>query len=179
MSKRVITYVSSSQIPSNSANSIQVLTQCLELSKLGYKVHLYFSSNKKKQFLINSIQDKYGFNVSSLILHPSSTHFGLTNNFFIARDFFTDLFLRRDIGTIITRNFYVSFILRVFNIKHTFEVHHIEKNFVKKQIQLFAISGSFTKVICISNALLRNINQKIKKRKSINQQIVLHDGSDL
>ncbi len=179
MNSQIITYVSSSEIPSNSANSIQVLSQCLELSKKGYKVNLFFSSNVKKNFLLNKIYEKYGFDASSLLLKPSKTYFGLTNNFFIAKDFFISLILKKNIGEIITRNFYVSFFLSIFNIKHCFEVHHIEKNSFKKKMQLFAISGKFTKVIYISNALLNNINQKIKKRKSLNNEIVLPDASDL
>lgn len=179
MNNKVITYVSSSEIPSSSANSIQVLSQCLELSKMGFKVNLYFSSNLNKNCLVKKIYEKYGFNTSSLVLHPSKTYFGLTNNFFIVKDFFVNLILKKNNGKIITRNFYVSFLLTILNIKHSFEVHHIEKNYFKKQIQLIAISGKFTKVIYISNALLCNINQKIKIRKSVNHEIVLPDASDI
>ncbi|MCR8538802.1 MAG: glycosyltransferase [Prochlorococcus marinus CUG1439] len=179
MELKKITYVSSSEIPSNSANSIQVIRQCFELSKLGYEIDIYFSTKIEKKFLKKEIKKKYGLSHVNFILNPTKTYLGITNNFFILINFCLSLISKKNLGTILTRNFYVSFLLTLLKKKHIFEVHHVEENFMKRFLQIFAISGKDTKVVYISDALRTFMSKKIRKKKLSSFQIVLPDASDI
>ena len=116
-------YISQSEIPSQSANSIHVMKMCSALAKNKFiKVDLFClnKSNEKRKF--NDVYKLYlvkkNFNILSLKV----------SNLWILRELKVILFilysiLRKNYDIIYSRNIQISWILGVLGIRTVLEVH--------------------------------------------------------
>ena len=156
-----ILYLTQSQIPSRSANSIHVMSLANELVKAGNEVHLLSQNNKTDIFKVNDIYKYYNINKSYLlkiIICNLSTN-GLLREFFY---FIKILFLlkKNEYDIIYSRNIYASYLLSIFGIKSMLELHSPPQKFAKFFFKKAINNNSIKSIITISNSLEKFIKKK-------------------
>jgi glycosyltransferase involved in cell wall biosynthesis len=164
-----IFFITTSEIPSLKANSVQSIAMANSFSRNGFKVS--FLSKKKK----NKI-DNLNFKISVHRFYFFSGKF---------MDFLFSLFLvfyskLKKANLIFSRNIYVIFFSIIFNIDCILELHKPYVN--KKKISFYLLKFIFKKnkllkIIYISNGL-KKIYHNSGFLNYNNKEIVLHDGSD-
>ena len=165
-----IFFITTSEIPSFKANSVQSIAMANAFSRHGFKT--FFLSKKN-----NNKIDNLNFNISVSRFY-----------FFSGRlmDFFFSLFLifyskLKKANLIFSRNVYVIFFSIIFNIDCILELHRPYTN--KKKLSFYLLKFIFKKkkllkIIYISYALRRIYTNSGFLSYNMNKDIVLHDGSD-
>jgi hypothetical protein len=174
-----IHYLATANIPSKSANSLQIVKVCEAMSKLGHDVSLFVPNLIT---LDTSITKYYGLNSKFKVIKVGKklNYLSKKDNLILPfKFFFKSLFLRKDL--LITRNIILSLIFFVFRINHTLELHDdlestgkfISKIFVKFRI----LNSKKIKLIFIT----KNLKDFIRKKYffSNNKFKILHDASDI
>ena len=173
--KKTILYISPSEFPSKSANSIHVVYMSEAYAKLGFKVTLFGVSSSKSNFL----NDFYGIENENLIISPIFQVFSKGREFIIS--IFSILkilkyyFFKKNIFLIHSRNIYASFILSLlFNYKTIYETHTLEKGF-RKKIQKYILKSKNQISIVISDSLKNILFQEYNFRSK--NVFVMHDAA--
>ena len=171
-----IAYISPSELPSRSANSIHVLMQCDALAQISKDLVLYAQrSSIKSTQLRDDVREVYGVNLKNIRLFTFYSRYKRGNNLIIALFAVYDLLNSKWPDIVISRNLYASFIISVILRKPImFETHQLELG-IRKWIQYFVIKQKKTTTIVISNILatLLEEHQNVKPTKVI----VLHDAA--
>lgn len=171
-----LVYVSPSDIPSKSANSIHVLKQCIAFSDLGFRVELFASGVPGLKDCIDISQYYGDEKISLLDIKLFKT---ILNSRLLSIAVFTSFFLRRRIFdrdlTIVSRNLYFSLYLSIVGVQHIYESHGVENGW-RYWLQKLIIKRQ-QKIIVISKALENLLTDKIgvPPRKFH----VCHDAADL
>jgi glycosyltransferase involved in cell wall biosynthesis len=164
-----IFFITTSEIPSLKANSVQSIAMANGFSNNGFKTYFLSKKNKKKIENLNSNISVYRFNFFS----------GNIMDFFFS--FFLAFYSKiKKTNLIFSRNIYVIFFSIILNIDCILELHKPYVN--KKKFSFYFLKFIFTKkkllrIIYISNAL-RSIYQNKGFVSNHKKEVVLHDGSD-
>ena len=138
-----LSYISPSNLPSRTANSIHVIMQCKAFSDIGLKVTLYAKRKyAEQQKTLLKIKEYYGVDLESAGIELVSCYNASTKaeNLLIAFMAIINLLKRNGLKRnkneiIISRNLYASFLLGIiFKNKILFETHQLE-NGIKKYLQ--------------------------------------------
>ena len=173
-----IGYISPSILPSRFANSIHVVHQSLALQELGHEVELFAVRKVLKDAnLVNSIGAFYGVRINGIKLSTifwPITRLGLP---MLAIFGFLSVLFRGQYDLVISRNALASFMFSFFRINFiVVEVHNLEGGmsgwFLKQ-----ACLGRNVQVVCISNALKRDLIKSFGK--PLRTVEVLHDAAPL
>ena len=169
-------YISPSILPSRSANSIHVVSQCLAFIELGYKVSIFAKrSIKNKKIFKDEMSSQYGANHESLKFVTFFSRFNKGDTLKIAIIALFHLHKNKFDGAILSRNLYAAFWLGVIESKAIiFETHMLEISY-KKWLQKKIIESQNVKTIVISNKL-KEILAKYHNI-STSKLIVLHDAA--
>jgi hypothetical protein len=167
-----IAYFSASIIPSESANSIQVMKMCEYFTKSGQEVTLFCRKSvaNKDPFEFYNISNRFQ------IVYTNWPNLKFLGGFLYG--FRIKKKVPKDIDFYFGRDFYSLYFLRKKKVKMIFEVHTLPRN----KIRLF-LEGKifqtkfFLGVVAISNSLKRDYQKKygIKLEKKI---AVLHDAAE-
>lgn len=167
----VMVYVSPSILPSRSANSIHVINQCNALAKKTDSIHLYFAT-QDKQLDASNLNKFYGVQLHSNIeLHPVYISNTFAVQLRIAFRALLSLINSRN-KTVISRNFYFSFILTLFCVVHVHECHGLETQKIKKFIQNKILRRN--RVVVISEKLADMISSEYALTTP---PLILHDAA--
>jgi glycosyltransferase involved in cell wall biosynthesis len=172
-----LTYLSASEVPSQNANSIQVMKMCQAFAKNGHKVTLY--SRKSNQCLSNSIYDFYdvkpSFKIQSEWWPAWRGLGGFLYSIQVKQSIFSlglpDLFYGRDIYSLLA--------VASTSVPLIYEAHTPPQNGLRKYLENKLIQYSnFKRIVVISNALRQ---EYLNLFLTLNPQKVLvaHDGADL
>ncbi len=170
----MIHYISPSNFPSKTANSIHVLRQCIALNTLGYDVKLYGRRTVKKN-LKEEIENSYGFSVEGLLLKTYYSVFSKGDNIVIAIFSIISMLFGKKPELILSRNLYATFVLSVIlPMKSIYEVHLVETGW-RKRLQSSVLRSKRVKTILISNKLREILELEVGIK--IRESIVLHDAA--
>lgn len=169
-----IIYLSSSIIPSKTANSVHVMKMCNAFANNGHTVELFCREGYKKDF---SDYEYYGVENEFKIMKAKHLGIRVLNSFWASYEYFRflrnkkpDLLYGRDILSL--------FFFRNLRIKMVFEAHEPPKNKASYYIQKKVFqSSSFLKLVVISEALKKEYESKFKDLLE-NRIVVAHDGAD-
>lgn len=170
-----VNYVSSSKIPSNSANSVHVMKMCNAFVEEGCEVTLFCPDNSKNGWVFSDkFSDKYyilnRFKIR-FIKVPNAKFWQLV---YAAKLFH---FCCNSSDLIVSRNFFASVFFAVFDKKQIFEVHDdgICLSRLKSLLLRFLISRKkFVGMVFITNSLKARF-----KSFSLKNTVILPDGADL
>jgi hypothetical protein len=175
-----IHYLATSNVPSRTANALQIVKMCESISKLGHSISLLTPNLKTQNMSLKKYYDlKHNFELIK-IGKLKENIIGL-NNILIPLDLvLKSLILGCDL--IITRNSFISLILIILRKKHILELHddlNVSGNLISKIFKLFNLlnSSSINKVIFISLNLKKFITTKYNyKNKNFE---ILHDATEI
>ena len=166
-----ISYISDLSLPSNKAQSIHIFKMIDSLLKNTDYLDFYCRYSPS-HYSIKKIKKDYSMNSSKKFRINASTkkNFLLNNRIIFGLKIAIDLKKNKE-QLIITRSFFASFFMILFNIKHFLEIHQALKGLTKFLfINLnFINSKKIIKIIFISKGLSNHYSSK-----KINS-IVLHD----
>jgi len=175
-----IHYLATSNIPSKTANSLQITKMCEAFSNIGHSTSLIVPNLKCEKISIKEYYDiKNSFKIYKVGSQTNRIN-GL-NNILAPIKILKKSF---DLGCniIITRNLLISLILILLRKKHIFEIHddlETGGNFISKIYKIFNLlnSKSILKIIFISNNLKKFISKNYNYNK--NNFDILPDATDL
>lgn len=176
-----VSYISSSLIPSSSANSIHVLRMCEAISQLGHVLDLFFIRTCKKRDILQEVESSYGIQFNRVVFR--SIFFPFSRGGLLILGVYAALSILLKIGKqvpdlIISRNLYASFLLaltRKFTMMY--EIHAPEKGF-KGKIQKYLIFHQKIKIVVISQKLKDVLIAKYNLPLDLQSQIfVFHDAA--
>lgn len=171
-----IAYLSSSIIPSRTANSIHVMKMCQAFVKNGHEVVLFARNSREK------MEDEYKFYGVDKCFKMERTKWpgvrglgGLIYGYSICKKFFDltipDLLYSRDI--------YSLFLLRKLNVPFIYESHTPPENRVRYYLEnVLFTNKNFSRLVVISDALRLEYLKRFPKLSS-ERMIVAHDGADI
>lgn len=168
-----IAYLSASEIPSKSANSVQVMKMCEYFSKAGHEVVLF---SRKSKF-IDNVFEYYNVSETFNIVYTKWFNFrfiggylyGLRNKKKFSNDF--DLIYGRD--------FYSLFFLRNQNVPIIYEAHTLSSYMIRNLLERIIFKSiNFIALITISNLLRQDYEEKFNSAIK-NKVFVLHDAADV
>ena len=175
-----IHYLATSNIPSKTANSLQITKMCDAFFNIGHRISLIVPNFKSKKISVKEYYDiknkfkiyKVGTKVNKIkginnILAPIKI---LKKSFNLGSNM------------VLTRNLVISLILIILKKKHVFEIHDdlaSSGNLLSKIYKLFNLlnSKSIVKIIFISNNLRKFISKNYNYNK--NNFDILPDATDL
>lgn len=175
-----IHYLATSNIPSKTANALQIIKMCDSISKLGHDITLIIPNLISLNISLKKYYDlKNNF---KLIKVGGLKKFieGINNILIPIHLIIQSLILKCDL--IITRNSLISLILIILRKKHILEIHDdlkISGNLTSKIFKTFNLlnSNSVYKVIFISLSLKKFIS---KKYNYANKNFkILHDATEI
>lgn len=175
-----IHYLATSNIPSKTANSLQIVKMCEAFSLIGKNINLIIPNLKCKK---QSIYDYYDLR-SKINVYKVGKKIKLIsgiNHFFLPLKIIKkSIELGSDL--IITRNLLICFILIFFKKKHIFEIHDDLVSSGKILSHLFKYLGllnssSISKVIFITKNLKKFITKQYKYKKK--NYLILPDATDI
>ena len=150
-----INYLATANIPSKSANSLQITKMCDALSLLGHDVNLFIPNLNTLKVSINDYYDlKNKFKVTKVGKKIDNIR-GL-NNFFLPLKIVLQSIKNRNETIYITRNLIISFFLILFKQKHIFELHDDLNIFGKKITKIYSVlnfinSKHISKIVFITH----------------------------
>jgi glycosyltransferase involved in cell wall biosynthesis len=154
-----IYYISPSQIPSRSANSIHVIRMCEALASLGHDVTLFVNRTRNRVDDLKLLLENY-YGVSLKKVQVVSFYSPLSSALNLQIALFSICYLIFDAikgnvpQVIISRNLYASlFLYRIMKNKLIYETHEIEYGY-RKPMQTAILKQLLLTKIVISNALL-------------------------
>jgi len=171
-----IFYISPSEIPSRSANSIHVLSQTEAFSRLNEDVYLFCNRTIKDEELFHeSVRENYGIDSQKINVISYHSSFNRAMNLRIAILSIFYMFTHPSPDMIISRNLYASFFLAViFRKRIFFETHQLEFGF-KRFLQMLIVRSKKTTTIVISKELLRFLKKHIWTDEF--DHMILHDAA--
>tara|TARA_Y100000590_G_scaffold156343_1_gene179698 strand:- start:521 stop:1633 length:1113 start_codon:yes stop_codon:yes gene_type:complete len=175
-----IHYLATSNIPSKTANSLQISKMCDAFSNIGHKISLIVPNFKNINVSIKEYYDlKNNFKIYKVGSKINNIK-GINNILIPIKILKKSFHLGCDI--ILTRNLVISLILILFKKKHIFEIHDdlaSSGNLLSKIYKIFNLlnSKSIVKLIFISNNLKKFISEKYNYNK--NNFDILPDATDL
>ena len=175
-----IHYLATSNIPSKTANSLQIIKMCEAFSLIGKNISLIIPNLKCANKSINNYYDLK----SKINVHKVGKKIKLISGI---KHFFLPLKIIRksyDLGSdlIITRNLLICLILIFLKKKHIFEIHDDLLSSGKILSHLFKYLGLLnspviSKVIFITRNLKKFIKKKYNYRKK--NYLILPDATDI
>ena len=178
--KANIYYITYSSIPSELPSSLQIIKTCEGLSKNKNLVTLIKPGTGIKKISIRKFYDlKENINIKEF---KSIKNFPSGVKFYLYSFYCLFYILRKKDPIVITRNYFVSYLLLIFNIKVILEVHHdinIEgrvNKFIIKYLNFFK-KKKLIKIVAISNS----VKNLFVKKYLVNPKkiIVLPSGSSI
>lgn len=175
-----IHYLATSNIPSKTANSLQVVKMCEALSKIGHKISLIVPNLLCAKETVKNYYDLNNIFKLHKVGSKIKTIEGLDNLFIPILIVKKSFEIKSDL--IITRNLFISFLLIFLKKKHIFEIHDdlaSSSKFLAKVFKIFGLLNSLSilKIIFISNGLKKFIRIKYNYKKK--NYDILPDGTDL
>lgn len=178
-----IAYLSSSIIPSQKANSIQVVKMCNAFSESGHEVTLFCRLSKQhKDFNINDLKKYYGIKNDIELCRVSASNCSLLGGLEYAFKVYkslNDLNINPDI--LYGRNLYSLIACHKLNIPIIYESHAAPTPGKRKILESYLFSGPQFKLLVVINKYLYDFyinNFNIFKNNP--QKIILApDGADL
>ena len=168
-------YISSSIIPSDSANSVHVVHQCSALAGYNIQVELYAKrSQRHTGTLKDDVATYYGVDMSNVRLHTFHKSSTYGDALIISIIAFVKLIFSPSAEQILTRNLYAAFFLSLMGRPLIFEVHDFEYGF-RKYLQRFCLTRRTNHIILISQKLVENIQNY--HRITLLNVAVLHDAA--
>ena len=169
-----IAYVSSSLLPSRSANSIHVVRQCAALAEKGADVTLYAKRTiaDESEFL-SMLEANYG-STEGVKLRTFYSDIERAANLRIALLAVRDL-LAKPSCKVISRNLYASFLLAMTGRPLLFETHQLEIG-VRKHLQRYCMRRPNTTNVVISDKLVGYLEEH--HGAPPRRALVLHDAAD-
>tara|TARA_B100000212_G_scaffold315529_1_gene269767 strand:- start:49 stop:1158 length:1110 start_codon:yes stop_codon:yes gene_type:complete len=161
-------------MPSQSANSIHVINQCLGLAKKNFKVILYILSSKIN---INESEIKkfYGIKSKKIKIKYFYNFIPFAKNLQINFLFLFNIYSINKNDLIISRNLYASFFLsKILRYQSIYETHQVEKG-IRGLLQKMILNSSLIKTIVISNILKEILSSHHKI--ILKNCYVLHDAA--
>jgi len=174
-----ISIISNSASPSKNASSLQTAKLCESLSEIGHEVTLILPGTGYKKNLYNFYNIKSKFKIIRLKFFKKFP-VGINYYLFSLWAIYSSNYRNQDF--LITRNFFVSFILCILKKKHIVEIHDdlkIEGRIVRFLVFLtkFLNSNNILKLITTTNTLKKIYSAKYGILK--NKIQVLHNASSL
>ena len=172
-------YISNSAMPSDNANSLQIVKMCEHFKKIGHEVTLILPNTGYKISPLKFYNIKNKFNLircREFIKFPTGIRYYLYSlkSILLANKLQIDYF--------ITRNFFTAFLLLILNKKVIFELHtdlNLEGRIVRFLVKEFKFLKykNLVKLICIT----KGVKDYYLKKKLINnlKTIILPSSSDL
>lgn len=169
-----IIYLSSSFLPSKSANSVHVMNMCEALENLGIKIKLFGFKGEKEENIFNYYDISKEFDIYTVKKKPIRFFGDLIASFKIK-----NIILNKFNNTVIyARNFYPLYLLKN-KYKYIFESHILPENIIHKKIQKVLFKNeNFIKLVVISNILKNDYLKEFPMLKS-EDIIVAHDASKI
>ncbi len=177
-----IAYLASSVIPSQKANSIQVVKMCNAFSELGHEVTLFAKlSDKIEKFSINDLQEYYGIKNSFEFYTLSASNIRLLGGLEYAYKVYmtiNELNINPDI--IYGRNLYALTLCQPLNKPIIYESHAVPA-FGRKELENYLFSSPQFKLLVVINKALYDyyINNFPIIKNNPNKIILAPDGADL
>ena len=174
-----ICYISNSAMPSDNANSLQIVKMCEHLQILGNEVTLILPDTGFKIPFYNFYNLKKKFKV---VRCKKFTKFPIGLNYYLYSIFSIYLSTKTNFKYYITRNFFTAFLLLLLQKKVIFELHtdlNIEGKVVRFLVKYFKFLKykNLVKLICITNGVK---NYYIKNNFiSDKNTIILPSATDL
>lgn len=172
-------YISNSAMPSDNANSLQIIKMCEHLQKLGHKVTLVLPNTGYKVSHIKFYNIRNKFN---LIRCKNFKKFPIGIKYYLYSIKSIMVASKLKIDYFITRNFFTAFLLLILNKKVIFELHtdlNLEGRIVRFLIKRFKFLKykNLVKLICIT----KGVKNYYLNKKLINNSntIILPSSSDL
>ena len=174
-----ISIISNSASPSKNASSLQTAKLCESLSEIGHEVTLILPGTGYKKNLYNFYNIKSKFKIIRLKFFKKFP-VGINYYLFSLWAIYSSNYRNQDF--LITRNFFVSFILCILKKKHIVEIHDdlkIEGRIVRFLVFFtkFLNSNNILKLITTTNTLKKIYSVKYGILK--NKIQVLHNASSL
>lgn len=167
-------YLSPGVIPSKNAYSINIINQCLALSKTNKVVLITFNNNSIKSDMRHLISKEYGlFLNKNFTIKTFSSKFKIFSYFRVILFLFFN-FLSNNNKVIFSRNLYISFFISLLplKVKHIYEIHHPSFSF-RELIQKKIIYNDSIKKIFITSAL-----KKYYFNNKLSNSIILPDAAE-
>ncbi len=161
-----ILYLTQSQIPSRSANSIHVMSLANELVKYGNEVHVVSQNNKTDIFKVKNIYKYYNVKKSNLlkvIICNLSTNGLLREAFYFIKVLF--LLIKNKYDIIYSRNIYASYLLSLMGIKSMMELHSPPQKYAKFFFKKALKNKSVKCIITISESLEKFIKKNFSLKE--------------
>lgn len=174
-----IAVISNSASPSKNASSLQTAKMCEALGELGHEIKLILPNTGYKKNFYKFYNIKKKFKILRIKFFKKFP-IGLNYYLYALTSIYYSKYKKQDL--IITRNFFVSFVLCVLNKSHIIEIHDdisIEGRVVRFLIKYlkFLNKNSVYKLITTTNSLKKKyVNDYYVDRNKIQ---VLHNASSL
>jgi len=166
-----ICYISNSAMPSDNANSLQIVKMCEHLQIIGNEVTLIVPNTgfDTSYYKFYNLKNKF-----NLIRCKKFTKFPIGINYYLYSIYSIFLSTKINFNYYITRNFFTAFLLLIIQKKVIFELHtdlNIEGKFVRFLVKYFKFLKykNLVKLICITNGVKNYYlkNNLIDKKKTI------------
>jgi len=169
-------YISPSQIPSRSANSIHVVLQCEALSRSGTEVILYAKRTViDPHQVLSSIRDQYGVNLEGVTFKTFYSRHSFADTWRIALLALRGVWKSNQQDIFLSRNLYAAFFLGVlFHRPLLFETHQLEYGF-RKWMQKRVMTAPRVTTVVISHKLAGYLEEHHRVVPS--KTVVLHDAA--
>lgn len=169
-------YISPSELPSRTANSVHVVMQCDALSHVGVDLTLYAKRMiPEQEKLLPAIHETYGVDLSQVKIISFWSKLNRGTNLWITALALWDLFRKPWPTAILSRNLYASYMIGVILRRPIlFETHQLESG-IRKFIQRSIMLQPRVITVVISDSLQKYLTQHhgIKPARTL----VLHDAA--
>ena len=167
-----ILYISTSYVPSMSANSIQVMQMCQAMAQQGHQLLLLALQGKQSVDCFGYYDDQRLFKVQQF-----SNYGGFKGNDYVLKCLFIALKQHPDL--VYTRNLKIAAVFSLLGFKTIYEAHEPPIYGFSAQYYQWLIKGrGFSGCVSISSALLTQHQQKTPDSKK-NKLLVAHDAVDV
>lgn len=175
-----INYLATSNVPSRTANALQIVKMCEAFSAIGHSVNLILPNLNTLDVTLKSYYHlKHKFFIIKVGKIKKYIK-GFNNILIPLKIIFRSLRLKSDLT--ITRSLVISFILIVLNKKHIFEIHDDLNSsgkfisYIYKKLKLLN-SNNIIRLIFISHALKKHIQVEYFYQKDNFK--ILHDATEI
>jgi len=174
-----IAYLSSSIVPSKSANSIHVMKMCQALSQNNHTIKL-FAINDSRYIIpnINDVYSFYGVDDIFKIKYIKKNKLPFIRRYLYS--YFASRIIKNDnFDLVYSRDFFGTYILTKLRKDVVYECHNPNFNFLDNIIFKKIIKNEYLKAIIVISESLKNILIDKYKPLLINSKIIVaHDGVD-
>ena len=174
-----VVYISSSAVPSRTANSIQVMKMCQALAQKGYEVQLLAPKwRTQMDFRETDLWHHYGIKTPFPIRWLPWPYGRYGSHLYAMLAVIYALFLRSSV--VFTRHLPAAAIARFFRLPTVCELHQLpEGQATSLYIRCFLHYRGLRKVVVISHALKRDLIDTYPDLIEEDDIVVAHDGVDI